>query len=218
MQTRLYTEEDSGRPCYCKTDPQQMAHAPTNAINKHELDESYARRTCTGICQRKAFLQAHRDHYAHSQSTNETDIIFHRTDKQYPWPTSFEDEALNSHLSSTSAARSPSLSSLLEGDRVLCKPSFESMARTKSLRKGPKAHRRAATIPAVLLSELEGAWVIEPADLQPIESEFEIRLRVYEKLDFESVPPHSARFRLRTMRDSLRGRVLAITCRLKSGI
>lgn len=81
---------------------------------------------------------------------------------------------------------------------------------TKLLRKGSKAHRRAATIPAVFLAGTTCTDTIEPDSQDHIRSEFGIIVTVRERIDFGSLPDQAGRLSFRAMRDSVRGRMSAL--------
>lgn len=75
---------------------------------------------------------------------------------------------------------------------------------TKSLRKGLKAHRRVATIPTVFLSDSDATIHSDIGSYRPIKSEFGVKVKVLDRVDFESDSYKSLPSSLRSMRDNFR--------------
>lgn len=125
-----------------------------------------------------------------------------------------------SRWSSTSAESMELFPAAVAEEPPCCECDSTSSTPTKMLRQGSRAERRRATIP----NSFQPVQPVQPAEevyehaAPPITTKTELRLkiRVYERIDFDEVPLPKSRFKLRDVRDSMRGRISALSTRFSS--
>lgn len=221
MASREDWEHGHGLPTCRDLSSQRHVHAPDATLDTPELVNDACIRE-TGMTCSSVQVNPPQSCYppsAHAHPTKQPEpfsIPPSPTVEDQPLsrPTSFNDEGIHCHDPLASIKPLPTCSAFLEEKEAFCSSENEVLSTTKSLRKGNKAHRRAATIPAVFLADFGGDYASDRDSQQSVEHEFAIRLKIYERVDFESVPSKSSLLKLRTMRASLRERMIAITARL----
>lgn len=138
------------------------------------------------------------------------------TTEQQPMAESLNDESMDHRHLYLACDQMPSFTTPSETEDSSIGADALETTSTRSLRKGIKAHRRAATMSALSMLESEIAIFTELEPQRPMQSEFGIRLRIHERMNFDSDPP--ARTNLRGMRDSVLGRITNITSRRNAGL
>ena len=223
MGSRQEAKRDHSPLFYGKTSLRHDDLEPNAILNTPQLiSEGHVQTTCT-ICGdvrvtslRNCHIRPPNSHPRHGTKPSSLQNPATSADWQLSCPPSFDDETIHSRQLHAPFERVPPFQAVSKDDKMVCSPLVERLAPTKALRKGSKAHRRVATIPAILLAESGGCYLTEPGAHLPIENEFEIRLKIYERIDFGSMPPETTRLTLRAMRDSVRGCMYAITARMNA--